>query len=259
MIVSAKPLPARFRIASHGKRLFALMVDGIFALLLVNTFHHLQSPEHWDLLPTAAGWLHLLPLYLAFLGLLLCKDCWKGYSPGKFIFGLAIRPLDALTQRPSVQQCLLRNLSLLLLPIEGILLLVDSHGRRLGDRWFRTVVIENPNAPRILVRLMVANMIFFAYFFGAFLISPVVLKKTDAYQTAIAYIQSDPEVAQKMGRIEAFEAPEVSITVQENTGSALVLVKAVGKHQSFPITVHLQLVTSPKRFWQAERLEFGAE
>lgn len=255
--MSSNPLPAKFRIASHGKRLFALIVDGIFALLLVNTFHHLRSPEHWDLLPTA-GWFHLLPLYLAFFGVLLCKDCWKGCSPGKFIFGIATRPLDDLGRPPSFKQCLLRNLALLL-PIEGIVLLLDRHGRRLGDRWFRTVVIENPAAPRVLLRLMAANMIFFAYFFGAFLTSPLVLKKTAAYQTAVAYIQNDPEVFEKMGRIEGFETPEVSLNVQENSGSAVVFVNAVGKHQTFPITVHLRLVTSPQRFWQPQRLEVGTE
>lgn len=254
------PCPQRkFRVASHGKRLFALIVDFIFVLLLVNTTNHLRSQEHWDLLAESSTWRHLLPLYFAFFCVILFKDCWQGYSPGKFIFGIATRQLDDLSQSPSIGKCLLRNLSLLILPIEGGILLMDNHGRRLGDRWFRTVVIENPNPPRILIRIMVANTIFFAYFFGAFLISPLVLKKTAAYQSATAYIRNAPEVAQRLGKIAEFKSPEMNINIQENSGSAVVLVNAVGKHQSLPITVYLKLIRTPKRFWQPENLEIGPE
>ena len=167
----------KLKIASHGKRLFALILDFAFALLLVNTINYLSYPEHWDLRLSSSTLQNLIPVYLGIFCLLLCKDGWKGCSPGKFIVGITVRQLENLSQSPSSAKSILRNLSLLILPLEGIFLLIDSHGRRLGDRWLRTVVIENPKPRRFIIRLMTANTIFFGYFFSALLIQPLILKK----------------------------------------------------------------------------------
>ncbi len=249
----------RLRIASHGKRLFAFILDFAFALLLVNTFNYLSYPEHWDLQLASSKWRNLTTLYLGICFLLLCKDGWKGCSPGKFIFGITVRQLEDLSKNPSVANAILRNLSLLILPLEGLLLLMDSHGRRLGDRWLRTVVIENPNPRRFIIRLMTANTIFFGYFFSALLIQPLILKKTAAYQTAISYLQNTPEVVQQFGAIQDFKSPEMDINIREEEGSALVYVQAVSARQIFPVTIHLQLVDLPKRAWQPQRLEIGSK
>ena len=248
----------KLRIASHGKRLFALILDFAFALLLVNTINYLSYPEHWDLQLSSSSWQNLIPVYLGICCLLLCKDGWKGCSPGKFIFGITVRPLEDLSRSPSLVKAILRNFSLLILPLDGILLLMDSHGRRLGDRWLRTVVIENPKPRRFLIRLMTANTIFFGYFFSSLLIQPFILKKTAAYQTAISYLQNTPEAIQQFGTIQDFKSPEMDINIHDKEGNALVHVQAVAARQVFPVTVHLQLVELPKRTWKPQHFEIGS-
>lgn len=252
---SDKTFP-KLRIAPHGKRLFALILDSAFALLLVNTIKYLSYQEHWDLIPSASStWEDLIPLYLAIYLLLLLKDLKNGCSPGKFIFGIAVRRLDELSECPSPGRCILRNIPLLILPLECLFLFMDSHGRRLGDQWSRTVVIENPKAHRFIIRLMAANTIFFGYFFSALLIQPFILSKTAAYQSAIAYIQNSAEILQQLGTPQAFESPEMDINVLEKEGQAIVRVQAVGKLQTLPVTVYLKLTTTPKRAWEVENLE----
>ncbi len=250
----------KLKIASHGKRLFALILDFAFALLLVNTANHLRYEEHWDLTTSPSQtWTSLIPVYLAILILLILKDCTNGCSPGKFIFGLTVRKLDDLSQNPPVWKSILRNLSLCILPVEGIVLLMNSHGLRLGDQWLHTVVIENPKAHRFLIRVMAANTIFFGYFFSALLIQPFVLNKTAAYQTAVSAIEVSPEVINKLGTIQEFESPEMDMNIQDQEGHALIRMTVIGKNHSLPITVSMKLVTTPQRFWQLESLTIEEE
>lgn len=251
-----KPSPSKYKIASHGKRLLALIIDLAIIILLINTLTQLQNPDHWDLILPSSDTSKLFSFYGLLFAILICKDLIKGCSPGKFIFGIITRPLNDLSQPPSPLSTLLRNLSLIIFPIEGILLLVDSHGRRIGDRWQQTAVIENSRAPRPIVRLMAANTIFFVAFFSFFLLQPWMFKKTAAYQTAIAFIEQSPKVFEEIGTIQDFEAPELNLNIQQSEGSAEIRVKAVGQKQTTLISVHLTLVNTPKRSWKAEQITF---
>ncbi|MBF0280213.1 MAG: RDD family protein [SAR324 cluster bacterium] len=257
--VSPTATSQKLRAASHGKRLFALILDCAFAVLLVNTIKYLGYQENWDLTAYSSSWTRLIPIYLSIFLLLLIKDHKHGCSPGKFIFGIAVRRQDQLSESPSIGAGILRNIPLLILPLEGLFLFLDSHGRRLGDRWTRTVVIENPKAHRFIVRLMAANTIFFGYFFSALLIQPLVLNKTAAYQSAVSYIENSPEILQQLGSIQEFESPEMNIHVLENEGQAIVQINTVGKIQTLPVTVHLTLVVNPRRSWVLEDMVVGPE
>ena len=238
--------------------LFALILDFAFALLLVNTINYLSYPEHWDLLLSSSTWQNLIPVYLGIFCLLLCKDGWKGCSPGKFIVGITVRQLENLSQSPSSAKGILRNLSLLILPLEGILLLRDSHGRRLGDRWLRTVVIENPKPRRFIIRLMTANTIFFWLLLQRAFDPAFDLKKKQLLiKPQLIFLQNAPEAIQQLGSIQDFNSPEMDINIHEKEGSALVYVQAVGSQQVVPVTVHLQLVDLPIRAWRPQHFVIG--
>lgn len=248
---------SKLQIASHGKRLIAFIIDFAITLLLVNTITRLTYKEHWDLhlSSTSSSWLSLAPFYLAILCVMIFKDVFKGSSPGKFVFGITIRQLDDLSKIPHIQNTISRNLFLLILPIEGVLLLMDSHGRRLGDKWSQTVVIENPKAARIIVRLMAINVIFVGYMFSAFFIQPFVMEKTAAYQTAVSYLQTHSEVINKLGIINDFESPELTLNINEIEGQALLKINYIGAKKSSYVQVQLKLMF-PQRIWQAEQFEF---
>ena len=85
----------RIQVSSKGKRLFALLIDFIFALLLANTFVNVFRQEHWDIVTQTSGIYGLLPYYGGIALVLLFKDI-SGRSLGKILLGMAIRNIDDL-------------------------------------------------------------------------------------------------------------------------------------------------------------------
>ncbi len=255
-----KTPPAKLKLASHGKRLFALIIDFVIAVLLVNTFNHLAYAEHWDLNSTTSRfWEDVALFYFMVFSILLVKDLFRAASPGKFVVGITIRRVDDFNTAPPYGVLLLRNVMLILLPLEGVIVFIDRYIRRLGDQWLGTVVIEHPNPMRFIHRLMGVNILFFGSFFVAWFIQEIPMKRTAAYQTALDYLQTDPEVARHLGTIQELESPEMSLDVRDGQGTGFVRVQVVGSEDSEPVTVYLQLITSPQKSWKPERLTIGEE
>ena len=72
---------SRLQVSSKGKRMFALLIDFIFALLLANTFVHVFREEQWDIVTQTSGFYGLLPFYGGIALVLLLKDIfWKKFG-----------------------------------------------------------------------------------------------------------------------------------------------------------------------------------
>ena len=186
--------------ASKGKRLFALLIDFVFIVLLVNTCLQLFKKEHWDL-HTAYGWEHYFPIYASITVFMILKDIFFGQSLGKIIFGMHICRLQGFKQT-SLSQRILRNFTLLILPIDGLILLFDPYARRLGDKIAQTVVLDKQNAIKPMQRILLANLIFFFFFFSAWMIQPKTLTKTAAYQVSIQHIETYAPLIKELGLIQ---------------------------------------------------------
>ena len=135
----------RIQVSSKGKRLFALLIDFIFALLLANTFVNVFREEHWDIVSQTSGFYGLLPFYGGIVLVLFIKDFF-GKSLGKILLGMTIKKIDDMEQQPTLAVLIKRNLMLVLSPVEGVVILRDSYARRLADKWWGTVVIDDRNA-----------------------------------------------------------------------------------------------------------------
>ena len=85
----------RIQVSSKGKRLFALLIDFIFALLLANTFVNVFRQEHWDIVTQTSGIYGLLHYYGGIALVLLFKDI-SVKSLGKILLGMTIRNTDDL-------------------------------------------------------------------------------------------------------------------------------------------------------------------
>jgi uncharacterized RDD family membrane protein YckC len=92
-------------------------------------------------------------LYLAAgAGYVLLRDAMRGQSIGKVVFGLVVVSLE--TGRPASIATSVRRNALLLLPganvvaifLEGLTILRDPQGQRLGDRLAQTQVVEGLGA-----------------------------------------------------------------------------------------------------------------
>ena len=111
-------------LAPQHLRLFALIVDYLLVVVLLNLGNKLLLGQGWDLRPPSggtltAGWL------LAGTALILLRDAPGGRSPGKWFTGIALARADDPGQAPSLAARVLRNVPLLLLPVEALLVFVD--------------------------------------------------------------------------------------------------------------------------------------
>jgi hypothetical protein len=97
-------------------------------LILSQIFKGKKAPSS-----TVAFSLHDGTFYILCIGItiLFCKDCFHGQSPGKR--ALEIQVINLKTKQIATPiRCVIRNLFMILCPIEGIILLF-SPTRRLGD------------------------------------------------------------------------------------------------------------------------------
>ena len=221
----------RIQVSSKGKRMFALLIDFIFALLLANTFVNVSRQEHWDIVTQTSGIYGLLPYYSGIALVLLFKDI-SGRSLGKILLGMTIRNIDNLEQHLTLAVLIKRNLMLLLFPVEGVVILRDSYARRFADKWWGTVVIDDGNALRGILRILLGNIILFGFFLIAIISQRSGIEKTAVFQTAEQAIRSHEKLKPILEQYPVIEDPEMHLDLRKNTSSPSVVRARVGNEES---------------------------
>ena len=135
-------------------RLFALLIDYLLVVIAVNLWDQLFLGAGWDLHPPELRNEGGLTYWILFGGgLILTKDAWFGRSPGKWFTGIAVRRADDPDRLPRRSALVLRNLPLILLPVEAVLVFTDPYCRRLGDRWAQIPTRRRQFITGLLVQL----------------------------------------------------------------------------------------------------------
>ena len=247
------PKPPKPRAAAKGKRLMALLLDFILALLLMNTLDQFFRTDDWDLTMQTPGWEKVFVFYAGIMFLMLIRDLF-GSSPGRILMGISLRNFNDLNTAPGISTRLLRNLLLLLLPLEGIVLLMDPFAFRLADRWFKTAVLEHPKPMRIALRLLFGNLLFFSFFGAAILLQKTALEKTAAFKTAEQEIRSHPELTLLLNRFPEFDETEMSLDLRNPSGMSVMETTAGKGEQLNKVRVEMQLVEEPLR-WEVMKIQ----
>ena len=221
----------RIQVSSKGKRLFALLIDFIFALLLANTFINVFREEHWDIVSQTSGFYGLLPFYGGIVLVLFFKDFF-GRSLGKILLGMTIKKIDDMEQEPTIAVLIKRNLMLLLSPVEGVVILRDSYARRLADKWWGTVVIDDRNALRGTLRILLGNIILFGFFSIAIISQRSGIEKTAIFQTAEQAIRSHEKLKPILEQYPAIEDPEMHLDLRKNTSNPSMVRARIGNEES---------------------------
>ena len=221
----------RIQVSSKGKRLFALLIDFIFALLLANTFINVFREEHWDIVSQTSGFYGLLPFYGGIVLVLFFKDFF-GRSLGKILLGMTIKKIDDMEQQPTLAVLIKRNLMLLLFPVEGVVILRDSYARRLADKWLGTVVIDDRNALRGTLRILLGNIILFGFFSIAIISQRSGIEKTAIFQTAEQAIRSHEKLKPILEQYPAIEDPEMHLDLRKNTSNPSMVRARIGNEES---------------------------
>lgn len=239
-------------LAPHHLRLFALIVDYLVALASLKIVEQALLGRHWDLAQAQGA--EALPAWpwLAGLGLLLVlRDLPNGAWPGKYISGIAVTLGSDPARRAPPAKLLLRNLALLLLPLECVLVFTDPYMRRLGDRLAGTVVVERARAAHLGRRLLVLSILFLATLLVGFLVTAWNLRRSAAYETALAAATRSPQVraawadpgagADREAVPEFDSSPELRMGQGEEAGQALIVLGADGPAGEFKVAVSLRL------------------
>lgn len=140
----------------RGKRLTSALTDQfimtmtimVFAIPeMIYQFTHLRTAGDINLYSFTAGNWYVYVLNIGF-AIYFCKDCIGGQSPAKRIFKFQV--VDNKTEEIAKPfRCLIRNIFILLWPIEAIILLINPV-RRLGDMVAGTkVIIADPEPFKI--------------------------------------------------------------------------------------------------------------
>ena len=221
----------RIQVSSKGKRLFALLIDFIFALLLANTLVQVFREEHWDIATQTSSIYGLFPYYGGIALVLFFKDIF-GRSLGKILLGMTIRKIDDMEQQPALAVLIKRNLTILIFPVEGVITLRDDYARRLSDKWWGTVVIDDRNALRGTLRILLGNIILFGFFSIAIISQRSGIEKTAVFQTAEQAIRSNEILKPLLEQYPEIEDPEMHLDLRKNTSNPSVVRARIGNKES---------------------------
>ena len=122
------------------KRLLAFIIDMLIFMLIFMLFNIIPICDDYfnreftrsDIVYQIYG-ISLIAVMLLFIG----KDILKGKSIGKRI--AKIKVVNHISSVPSILQLFIRNISVLIWPVEFALLLLDK--KKLGDVWAETDVV----------------------------------------------------------------------------------------------------------------------
>lgn len=183
------------------------------------------------------------------LFLYISKDSVKGISPGKWIMSIMIRDENNMDNVPSFGRLFIRNLYILIWPVEFIILASSNKKKRLGDNTAKTVVVCNPNKSALLPRILALVGVGMIFFIFTFLFIGSAMKNSDAYKEAIHNIEQNEEIITETGGIKGFGMmPTGGISSAGGSGEAQLRIKVLGNEKD--LTVFVYLTKEPNGKWE---------
>lgn len=181
--------------------------------------------------------------------LYFAKDSVKGISVGKWMMGIMVRDARDPKEVPSVGRLFLRNLFVVIWPVEFIVLATSDEKRRLGDKVAKTVVLNNPDKPARLPRVLALVVVVVLFFTFTFFFAGGALKNSEAYKVAIREIDRNEQIIKETGGIEGYGMmPKGNISITNGLGQAQLEIKVLG--ESKDVEVHVYLEKEPDGPWK---------
>jgi uncharacterized RDD family membrane protein YckC len=227
--------------SSRKRRIAAFIIDHlILTFLIVSICFLTLGPDFIAQVDTSKMMAFPLVLIFGFL-LYFLKDSVKGISIGKWAMGIMVRDENNPNQIPSIGRLFLRNLLIIIWPVEFIVLATSDQKKRLGDKIAKTIVVKNPDKPGQLPRILmligigIVFFIFFIVFIGS------MMKNSDAYKTAITEIEKSEEIRIQTGGIKGYGImPTGNISVSNDEGQAQLEIKVLGNKNDMHVNVYLE-------------------
>lgn len=245
-----------YTLASRKRRIVAFMVDHIFlSFLCVGLVFLLLGADFVDSVNPFRILFALLTGLFIGLFLYISKDSIRGMSLGKWVMGIMVREDQNEQHIPSFGKLMLRNVPVLMWPVEAVMLITNDDKKRFGDKMAQAVVVNNPRKSNKWTRGGAMICIALAASFMVVLFFLSAIKQSSAYQTSIAYIEQDDQLLEQTGGIAGYGYfPRANIQTHNGSGEASVQVTVKGVKQD--VDVYVYLVKSTYGSWQVKDVSY---
>ncbi|WP_428740447.1 RDD family protein [Tenacibaculum sp.] len=234
-------LEKKYLLSSRKRRIAAFIIDHFtFTFLIVGIVFLSLGTNFMDENNFSNLTSKMLPTMLIGFLIYFAKDSIKGISPGKWVMGIMVRDENNPYKVPSIGKLFIRNLFLIIWPIEFIVLASSQEKKRLGDKTANAIVVKNPNKPTKLPRVLALVGIGIAFFAFTFLFAGSAMKNSDAYKVAISEIEQNEEIISEIGGIKDYGMmPTGSVNISNGYGEAQLSIKVIGNEKDLNIGVYL--------------------
>ena len=230
------------KLASRKRRTVAFLIDHFVLTFLMTSIALLTLGT--DFLDSGGAediTLTIIAVLIPGSFIYFSKDSFGGISPGKWIMGVMVRENESDEKTPSFGKLFIRNLSIVIWPVEVIALILNSNKRRLGDILAGAVVLENKNKAKKSKRITALIFIFAVFYGFIFLFVGSAMKDSEAYKIAIQSIEENENIIKKSGGITGYGMlPTGNIRISGQSGYAEFQIKVVGKENDIIVSVVLE-------------------
>jgi uncharacterized RDD family membrane protein YckC len=237
-------------LSSRKRRIAAFMIDHfVMTFLMVSIVFLALGPNFMDESNidnlTTTMLVVMLPGFLLFFA----KDSIKGISVGKWVMGIMVRDVTNPNEVPSFVRLLVRNLFIIIWPVEFIVLASSKEKKRLGDKTAKTIVVKNPDKPTKLPRTLVLAVVGVVFSTFTFLYSGTAMKNSDAYKTAVQEIENNQEILNEIGGIKGYGMmPKGNVNNSNGNGHAQLEITVIGNEKDLILNVYL--TKEPNGKWE---------
>lgn len=254
------------QVASRKRRIMALLIDVWFFGYLTSVFMYLvffifKTP--WDT-PVIHNSLSLSFVIWATSSLIFAaKDSYKGMGLGKLVMGIRVCRSDGAQASPV--SGIIRNIPLLIWPIEALVMVVSSSKRRIGDYAADTQVRRDKrinSSSRWLGLLFILGIYWAAPSLpdiefseqGLMDISQLIVKQSHVYELAEEKIRQEHAVVDLIGVIKSINVRNASnVVINNDGGEAEFVLDVTGEHGVLPVMVRFKRSESE---WQLIQMRF---
>lgn len=228
--------------SSRKRRIAAFIIDHfVMTFLMVSIVFIALGPNFMDENNPSKMMTTMLIVMIPGFILYFAKDSLKGISAGKWIMGIMVRDENNQNQIPSFGRLFLRNLFIIIWPVEFIVLATNDQKKRLGDKVAKTVVVKNPNKPTKLSLILALIGVGATFFVFVFLFAGSAMKNSEAYKVATKEIEQNKDIIAETGGIKGYGMiPTGNVSISNGQGHAQLEIKVLGNTKDLNISVYLE-------------------
>lgn len=240
----------KFPKSSRKRRIAAFIIDHfVMTFLMVSIVFIALGPNFMDENNPSKMMTTMLFVMIPGFILYFAKDSLKGISVGKWIMGIMVRDENDQNENPSFGRLFLRNLFIIIWPVEFIVLATNDQKKRLGDKVSKTVVVKNPNKPTKLPRILALIGVGVVFFVFVFFFAGSAMKNSEAYKVAISEIEKNEEILSGTGGIKGYGMmPTGNVSISNGQGQAQLEIKVLGNKKDLNVSVYLE--KEPNGQWE---------